>query len=100
VFEEFKQLGKDSSRKAEGTGLGLALTKRLVELHGGQISVDSALGHGSTFRVMLPLPQHRAIEAQRAADLRLLSRQLALSTRRQAPGARRLGHAVSQCHGR
>jgi signal transduction histidine kinase len=55
LFEEFKQLGKDSSRKAEGTGLGLALTKRLVELHGGQIVVESAIGVGSTFRVMLPL---------------------------------------------
>ena len=57
LFEEFKQFGKDSSRKAEGTGLGLALTKRLVELHGGQILVDSAVGHGSTFRVMFPV-QH------------------------------------------
>jgi signal transduction histidine kinase len=53
LFEEFKQLGKDSSRKAEGTGLGLALTKRLVELHGGQIAVESAVGRGSTFRVTL-----------------------------------------------
>jgi signal transduction histidine kinase len=57
LFEEFKQLGRDSSRKAEGTGLGLALTKRLVELHGGQILVDSAVGKGSTFRVTLPV-QH------------------------------------------
>ena len=55
LFEEFKQLGKDSSRKAEGTGLGLALTKRLVELHGGQIAVESAVGRGSTFRVTLPV---------------------------------------------
>ena len=55
LFEEFKQLGKDSNRKAEGTGLGLALTKRLVELHGGQIAVDSAVGRGSMFRVTLPV---------------------------------------------
>ena len=55
LFEEFKQLGKDSSRKAEGTGLGLSLTKRLVELHGGQIAVESASGVGSTFRVTLPV---------------------------------------------
>ena len=54
LFEEFKQLGKDSSRKAEGTGLGLALSKRLVELHGGQIAVSSAVGQGSLFRVTLP----------------------------------------------
>lgn len=55
LFEEFKQVGNDRSRKAEGTGLGLALTKRLVELHGGEIAVTSAVGQGSTFRVQLPL---------------------------------------------
>ena len=55
VFEEFKQVGRDRLKKAEGTGLGLALTKRFVELHGGAIRLDSAPGKGSTFTVSLPL---------------------------------------------
>jgi signal transduction histidine kinase len=57
VFEEFKQVGRDYTRKAEGTGLGLALTKRFVELHGGEISLASAPGKGSTFTVTLPIRQ-------------------------------------------
>ncbi|HEX9431704.1 MAG TPA: ATP-binding protein [Burkholderiales bacterium] len=57
VFEEFKQVGRDYTRKAEGTGLGLALTKRFVELHGGEISLASHPGKGSTFTVTLPIRQ-------------------------------------------
>ncbi len=56
VFDEFEQVGP--GRGHEGTGLGLALTKRLVELHGGRIAVRSELGAGSTFSFWLPL--HRA----------------------------------------
>jgi signal transduction histidine kinase len=54
VFEEFRQASGDHLGKSEGTGLGLSLAKRFVELHGGSIGVQSAPGHGSTFTFSLP----------------------------------------------
>jgi signal transduction histidine kinase len=54
IFEEFRQVGADYIRKAEGTGLGLALTRKFVELHGGSVRVRSEVGKGSTFIISLP----------------------------------------------
>ncbi|MBF0558138.1 MAG: response regulator [Nitrospirae bacterium] len=73
IFSEFVQVDGSFSRRYEGTGLGLALTKRLVELHGGEIFLKSKEGLGSTFTIVLPLldsasrvqdvkPQHVEIE--------------------------------------
>ena len=55
LFIEFQQLDSGSARRYEGTGLGLALTKKLVEFQGGKITVDSTKNMGSTFTVILPL---------------------------------------------
>ncbi len=55
VFEEFRQVGSDYAKKHEGTGLGLTLSRRFVELHGGKIWVKSQLGQGATFTFTLPV---------------------------------------------
>jgi signal transduction histidine kinase len=55
IFEEFRQVGLDDARRQEGTGLGLTLAKKFVELHGGRIWVQSRVGQGSTFSFTLPV---------------------------------------------
>ena len=70
IFEEFYQVG--TSRTQEGTGLGLALTRRLVELHHGRLSVESEPGVGSSFTVTMPLHQaavaHELPSSEMAAE--------------------------------
>jgi two-component system, sensor histidine kinase len=59
LFRPFQQVDSSLTRRHEGTGLGLALTKRLAELHGGTVSFQSVCDRGSTFRVWLPLTEMR-----------------------------------------
>ncbi len=63
IFEEFQQADQGLTDKTEGTGLGLALTRKLVELHGGRIWVESVPDSGSTFTFILPIEN-----AQESAD--------------------------------
>jgi signal transduction histidine kinase len=64
IFEEFQQVDNTSTRKKGGTGLGLAIAKRIMEMHGGTLTVQSAPGEGSTFRMILPV---RAAQGKEAA---------------------------------
>lgn len=59
LFRPFQQVDASLTRQHEGTGLGLALTKRLAELHGGTVSLESVEHQGSTFRIWLPLTEKR-----------------------------------------
>jgi signal transduction histidine kinase len=63
IFGEFQQVENADTRKKGGTGLGLAISKRMVEMQGGTITVDSRLGEGSTFRVVLPVEVEPVLEA-------------------------------------
>ncbi len=69
IFKEFEQVNTDPSYSQQGTGLGLALTRNLVELHGGRVWVESEVGRGSVFRFTLPCAPLRPHPAEPAPSL-------------------------------
>jgi signal transduction histidine kinase len=75
IFERFVRGDAGLTQRVGGTGLGLAITKSLVELHGGTIAVDSEVGRGSTFSVVLPLSPPGSVEAPPAEPRTIAERQ-------------------------
>ncbi len=70
LFERFRQVGDTLTDKPKGTGLGLAICKQIVKHHGGTISVESTPGAGSTFTMLLPLPDTALIQETDVVRLR------------------------------
>ncbi|MBD0265042.1 MAG: PAS domain S-box protein [Tolypothrix sp. Co-bin9] len=69
LFEPFKQLDSRLNRQYEGTGLGLALTRKLARIHGGDVTVESTLGEGSRFMLFLPDPTSQKAEKLQSEEI-------------------------------
>jgi signal transduction histidine kinase len=61
IFEKFRQVGDTMTDKPPGTGLGLPISRRIVEHFGGRLWVESVPGHGATFRFVLPLVEAKGV---------------------------------------
>lgn len=84
VFEKFKQVGEVMTNRPRGTGLGLTISKEIVEHHGGLIWAESTLGQGSTFRILLPaLPPQ--IQPEPMAPFEVQPRRESQAERQEAP---------------
>jgi len=68
IFQKFYRADERLSRAVEGSGLGLAIVRHVALGHGGRVEVDSAPGEGSTFTMVLPLPDSRALEEAESAQ--------------------------------
>ncbi len=95
LFEEFRQVDSTTRRRHEGAGLGLAISKRFVELHGGRIWVESVVGRGSIFSFSLPLRARTSAvggdlivaSAARVSEINTVDRVLLVVTPSPAAGA-------------
>ncbi len=101
IFKRFQQVDGSSTRRYEGTGLGLTIVKEAVELMRGTVSVHSEEGRGTTFRVEIPanleqLVQDAFIERRRVPERRLLSFDFDGRERRQ--NARRVSDVAKNLH--
>lgn len=76
LFKEFSQVDRSTTRKYGGSGLGLVITKRIVEIMNGIVNVSSKLGEGSCFSAVIPLQAASAEQATRLDNLQLLDAQL------------------------
>jgi PAS domain S-box-containing protein len=100
LFVEFQQLDASAAKKYQGTGLGLALTKRIIEAQGGRVEVRSATGMGSTFSAILPRVATLMVEARRSSEPAAIANPSVLLVDDDASASRLVEAMLSELGGR